>query len=457
VSRLALCALIAASLVACGGALGGADDVELRPVGDAEALAADFRAFLDAGRTPADVVDWTVARAAGWQVIDPFDVTAHRISAGDHLVFVNRGREALFVIVGERPLAEAGASMIGSHIDTPGPKLAADALVGGGELVAHLYGSARGYHWTGIPLALVGRVARAGGEEIAVRLGISDEDPFSLYVDEQRDDHLIAIAATTEAGKGGTKQTVLDFLEQRYQIEPDDLKTAELFLVPAWHPREVGLDRSLIGAHGQDDRVNSYAAWRAIVDVAAAGTTPKRMAIAWLNDREEVGSTGPTGARSLFLELVYAWLLKAEGARADEPTMARAFAATTALSADTPAAINPNFPEPHVERLAPQLGKGPVMFPYAGHGGKDGSQIAHAELIREVIDLFEAAGVPLQTGELGKVEAGGGGTVSQYLGERGIDAVDLGIAAVSIHSPMELTSKQDIWWGYVAYKAWLTH
>ena len=365
------------------------------------------------------------------------------------------------LMVGDEPLEKGGARLVCGHIDTPGPKLVAEAVVdsdGHAQLVAHLYGGARKHHWPGIPLGLVGRVARVGSAEseaVALRLGFEGEDDFSFFVTEATDDKVVAIAASTKTKKGTPTLTFVRYLNERYGITAADLEAAELYLVPAWPAREVGVDRALIGAHGQDDRANSYAAWRALIDVGAADQPPKHTAIAWLVDREEVGSTGRTGARSRFLELAYAWLLRAEGARADERTLLRAFAASSALSTDTPASLNPNFPEPHIERLAAHLGEGPVMFPYAGRNGKQGSHTARAEIIREALDVFEAAGVPMQTAELGKVDVGGGGTISKYMAERGMDVLDIGISIVAMHSPMELTAKQDIWWGYLGFKAWM--
>jgi aspartyl aminopeptidase len=442
-------ALIAA-LAACGGAAGG--DGGLQPIADQEAMAAEYRAFLDAGRTPADIVAWT-AEQSDWLVVDLSDVDQRRVHPGDRLVFIDRGRTALFVVVGKQPLARHGARMVCGHIDTPSPKLRATVVVdemGEARIIGDSYGGMRKHHWVGTPLGLVGRVAARGGREIPIRVGFGDE--FSLFGIAERDGSIVAVAASTARGKKETaKITFLRYLNEQYDITADDLAASELYLVPVWPAREVGLDRSLIGAHGQDDRLNSYAAWRAVMD---AGDT-EHTAIAWLVDREEIGSTGPTGARSRFLEMVYAWLLRAEGAKADERTLARAFAATSALSSDTPAALNPNFPEPHLKRLAPLIGNGPVMFPYAGRGGKQGSHTARAEIIRETLDVFEAAGAPVQTGELGKVEAGGGGTISKYLGERGIDVVDIGIPVISMHSTLELSSKADLWWGYLGFRAWL--
>ncbi len=443
VRALALIAVVAA---ACAGALGA--PAQLGNLTDADAIAREYRLFLDAGRVPADLIDHVVAKT-GWTVVDVHATTQPRTKPGDRLVFVDRNRMALFVVVGKRKLATDGARLVCGHIDTPAPKVRAyDIRSDRGEahLVADSYGGLRRHQWVGIPVDLVGRVVAAGGREIAVDVG-------PLFVVEQRDDELVAVAASTPPqGKGGPALTFIEHLHERYGLTEPDLIASELYLVPDWPARDVGVDHAFIGAHGHDDRVNSYAAWRAITDVR---DTPARTAIAWLVDREEVGSTGPTGARSDFIDLVYAYLLRAEGSAADERTLAGALAASDALSSDTPAALNPNFPEAHVARIAPTLGDGVVMFPYAGSGGKQGSHTARAELIRNAQSVFAAAGAPLQAAELGAVDAGGGGTISNYLGERGMDVLDLGIPVVNMHSPFELVAKQDLWSGYLGFRAWL--
>jgi aspartyl aminopeptidase len=380
------------------------------------------------------------------------------VRPGDRLMFVHRGRTALLVVVGRQPLARAGARLIAAHIDAPAPRLALHGVTerNQGKAVAHGYGGLRGHHWSHLPLAVVGRVARVGGDEIDVELGLHDD--FALYVTGgglRAGLEVTFGSAAPAPGEGDAAApvpTLLSELAGRYGLTAADLEAAELYLVPRARAREVGLDRALIGGHGQDDRVNAYAAWRAIVDLPAV---PERTAMVWLVDREEVGSTGPTGARSHLLELSFAWLLRAQGTAATETTMGRALAATVALSADTPAGINPNWPEVHDPANAPRLGAGPALFPFTGRGGKQGGSAAGAELTAAVTASFARAGAPLQTGTLGKVDEGGGGTVAKYLAERGIDVIDIGVCVLSMHSPMELSAKDDIWAAYRGFRAWL--
>jgi aspartyl aminopeptidase len=420
------------------------------PLASADELATEYRAFLDAGRTPARVVAGIV-KDGRFELVDPFATTARKVRAGDRLLFVNQDRTAILVVVGSAPLQRGGARMIGAHIDTPSPRLAVGALDkrGQGRLAARGYGGMRKHHWAHTPVAIVGRVARAGGGEVDVTLGLDDD--FSFQVEPRGEDELAVTTAVTPAD-GDDARTLMAELHKRYQLTARDLEASELYLVPRARARMVGVDRAMIGAHGQDDRVNSYAAWRAIADVDGA---PARTAMVWLVDREEVGSTGRTGARSRFFELVMAWLLRAQGAPATEASLHRALAASVMLSADTPACINPNWPEVQEARNAPVLGQGPALFPFTGRGGKSGGSAAGAPLIAALRRSFDKAGAPLQFGELGRVDEGGGGTIAKHLAERGVDVVDVGVCVISMHSPLELAAVDDVWSAYRGFKHWL--
>ena len=441
----------------------GAPRAQVRSVApaSAEELATEFRAWLDDGRTPARIIEFATEKLPSWKVIDPIAGDVVKVSAGDRLVFVNARRLAFFVVVGKQPIAEAGVRLIGAHIDTPAPRLDVRALTAAKqtEVTARAYGGVKMFQWLNRPLAIVGHVAKVGGEVVSISLGLDDE--FAVFATKLSDGALTVITSSTptkrargKAGRAGKPApvTLVSELGRRYGIDARDLEASELYLVPKMKSREVGLDRSLIGAHGQDDRVNSYAAWRAIADLDG---TPEVTAVTMLVDREEVGSTGRSGARSLYLETVYAWLLRAQGHKATESVLGRAFSASVALSADTPACINPNWPEVHEATHGPKLGKGPAMFPFTGRGGKEGGSGAHAELVGSVLRSFERAGVRLQAAELGRVDEGGGGTIAKYLGHRGIDVVDVGICVLSMHSPLELSSKADLWAGYVGFRSWL--
>lgn len=436
---------------ACFGALAPAHPGAAPAPADAEALAAQYRDFLDQGRTAARAVRHAALRAPGFRRVDPLS-DQPRAAPGDRLLFLDRGHTAVFVAIGKQKIAARGARLIASHIDTPAPRLDTGHLTRENQarLVAHRYGGIKAYHWMHRPLAAVGQVAVRGGRVIDVDLA-----DLWLWSEELTGDGDLAVTTSTTPANDAPDRPAATFvaeLHRRYGLTASDLVAAELYLVPHEPAREVGLDRSLIGAHGQDDRANSFAAWRALLDIAAP---PEHTAVVWLLDREEVGSGGPTGASSRFLELVFAWLLRAEGGPASEAALHRALARTVALSADTPACLEANWPEVHEMSAAPRLGRGPALFPFTGRGGKMGGSAARAELVASVIASFRRSGAPVQTGELGRVEEGGGGTVAREFAHRGIDVVDIGICVASLHSPLELTAKADLWAAYRGFRAWL--
>ena len=447
-------AVAAAALLlvaACFGALAPGRPGAAPAPASADALAAQYRDFLDQGRTAARAVRHATAGAPGFRAVDPL-TDEPRGAPGDRLLFVDRGHTAVFVTIGKQKLAARGARLIASHIDTPAPRLDTAQLTRENQarLVAHKYGGIKAYHWLHRPLAAVGQVAVRGGRVVDV-----DLSDVWFWSEELTADGDLAVTTSTTPGEdapGRPAATFVAELHRRYGLTAPDLAAAELYLVPRETSREVGLDRSLIGAHGQDDRANSFAAWRALLDIAAP---PEHTAIVWLLDREEVGSGGPTGASSQFLELVFAWLLRAEGGPASEAALHRALARTVALSADTPPCLEANWPEVHEPSAAPRLGRGPAMFPFTGRGGKEGGSAARAELMASVIASFRRSGAPIQTGELGRVDEGGGGTVAREFAERGMDVVDIGICVASIHSPLELTAKSDLWAAYRGFRAWL--
>lgn len=443
--------LVAVLLSACFGALAPARPGAAPAPADAAALAVQYRDFLDRGRTATLAVRHAADGAPGFRRVDPL-TDEPRAAPGDRLLFVDRGHTAVFVAIGKQKLATGGARLIASHIDTPAPRLDTGHLTRGGQarLVAHRYGGIKSYHWLHRPLTAVGQVAVRGGRVVDVDLA-----DIWFWSEELTGDGGLAITTSStpaEDAPGRPAATFVAELHRRYGLTAPDLAAAELYLVPREPAREVGLDRSLIGAHGQDDRANSFLAWRAMLDLAAP---PRHTAIVWLLDREEVGSGGPTGAGSRFLELVFAWLLRAEGGPASEAALHRALARTVALSADTPPCLEANWPEVHEMSAAPRLGRGPALFPFTGRGGKVGGSAARAELMASVLTSFRRAGAPLQTGELGRVDEGGGGTVAVEFALRGIDVVDIGVCVASIHSPLELTAKSDLWAGYRGFRAWL--
>jgi aspartyl aminopeptidase len=413
-------------------------------------MSIEYRSFLDRGRTPSRAVAAAVALASGWKRIDVRGGGAvPELAPGDRVLFTDRDRSVLLAIIGKEPLG-AGMRIIGAHIDTPTPRLITEDLAPDRQAVlrAYAYGGLVYRHWRDRPLTLIGRVARSGGGEVEIELG-GERDDFALYAGGQPRDGELAFIVSSGDGKS---VNLVAELHRRYQIDARDLQTAELYLVPRQRAREVGIDRSLIGAHGQDDRLNSYLALRALLDLRQ---TPTHTALVWLVDREEEGSAATGGARSRFFENCIAYLLRATRGTASEAALSRVLGATVALSADTPACLDPNWPEVHEAAHAPLIGSGPAIVPFTGGSGKRGGSQARAELLAEVIASFERAGAPLQHAQLGRVDEGGGGTIAMFLARRGIDVVDLGACVISMHSPLELSSKADAWATYRGMRSWL--
>lgn len=417
---------------------------EAAPFRNKAEMRVDYQAFLDRGRTPRELIDFTLEQSR-WRRIDPAVDKVQKVKAGDRLVFVNQGRTALYVIIGKDPLVSAGARLIVSHIDTPSPRLLLGKLSKDNQAIlpAGAHGGIKGAHWFRRPLAIVGQVIKKDGSPVRVILG--NRDDFAFYIEEREKGKYKVIASS------GSGESFVSLLQKRYGLSADDLRSSELYLVPKMPSRAVGMESLMVGSHGQDDRSNSYLAWRALDNLKVPGRT----AITWLVDREESGSRGRSGARSQYLELVYSYLLRAQEGQVSEAMLMRSLAASQALSADTPACVNPNWPEVHESKHGPLLGRGPAMFPGTGRRGKQGGSQAHAELVGEVLSIFRKARVPVQTAELGRVDEGGGGTVAKYLAERGIDSVDLGVCVIAMHSPFEVASVQDLWWAWIGFQAWL--
>lgn len=438
---------VAAAVAGCPGAPHGAAASAPSPLSGVEPLATDYRHFLDESRTAAHAVAYVLSRG-GWKVVDAARPPEGPLAPGARLAFVDRHHSVILVIVGRRPLDD-GIRMIGAHIDTPAPRLITAGLSRSSQrqLETHRYGGTKSFQWAHRPLAIAGTVPRPGGGEQLVELGL--EDDFAFWAEASKDGKLRLTTGTTPSGIDDGFDHLVEELHRRYGITAADLDAAELFAVPAARAREVGLDRQMIGAHGQDDRANSYVGWRALSDLRA---TPPLTSITWLVDREELGSTGPTGARSRFLELVVGYLVRAAGKPVTEAVMDRLFARTTVLSSDTPACVNPDWDEVHEKMNAPFVGRGPALFPFTGRGGKEGGSAASAELVARVRAVFAAAKMPLQFGELGHVDVGGGGTIAKYLARRGVQVVDLGVCVVSMHSPLELVAKRDLWSMYRGLK-----
>lgn len=430
------------------------------------AYAEGYKAFLDAAKTEREACDVAVAMAQekGFTEYHFGDALA----AGDKKYFVNRGKSVVVFRVGTRDLETDGMRIIASHIDAPRVDIKQNPLYEDSGLCflkTHYYGGIKKYQWTAIPLALHGVVVLKDGTRVQINVGENPKDPV-FYIDDllphlgadqmmQKGGKLIEgeqlnvvvgglPCADGEAGKK-IKYTVLDYLNKEYGMCEEDFLSAELSAVPAYPARDVGFDRALIGAYGHDDRVCAYPALTAVLDAASEHTV-----LAMLVDKEEIGSEGTTGMQCKVYEDLMEEISVALGANFRKVRFA-----SKCLSSDVTAAYDPNFASVYERMNSALLSCGTCMSKFTGSRGKSGSNDANAEFVGEVRAMFDKEGVVWQTAELGKVDAGGGGTVAKYLAKLNIDTVDIGVPVISMHAPWELISKADLYSNYKAFLAFM--
>lgn len=417
-----------------------------------------YKKFLSDGKTERESVTSAIiiAEKAGFK---PFDANT-KYKAGDKYYVNNRGKTVAFVVVGEKTI-DNGAQITAAHIDSPRIDLKPNPLYEDTELAlfkTHYYGGIRKYQWTTIPLALHGVFAKKDGTVVNVSVGEEENEPCFVITDllphlaqEQskrsladgiRGEELnILIGSRPLNDEGGelVKLNIMSILNEKYGVTEEDFLSAELECVPAGKPRDIGFDSSLIGAYGHDDRVCAYPALIAITEVKK----PERTAIAILADKEEVGSNGNTGLNSDFLRFVVHDL--AVNQDVDDTVALRN---SNCLSADVNAAMDPTFKDVMESRNAAKLNYGAVITKYTGAGGKSGTSDASAEYVAYVRAMLDKAGITWQTGELGRVDLGGGGTVAMYIANMGVDVVDLGVPVLCMHAPFEVVSKFDVYETY---------
>ncbi|MBQ9415123.1 MAG: aminopeptidase [Clostridia bacterium] len=435
-------------------------------LGQADAYCEGYKAFLCSVKTEREAVSFAVreAEARGFR---PFD-RAQPLKAGDRVYVNNRGKAIMLAVIGSRPI-EDGVSIAAAHIDSPRLDLKPNPLYENKEFAyfdTHYYGGIKKYQWTARPLALHGVVVKKNGETVDVVIGEDPADPVfcvsdllphlaseqmvkpaNKFIPGESLDLLIASRPISE-GEGGdlVKLNVLNILNEKYGITEHDFLSAELEIVPAGGARDVGLDRSMIGAYGHDDRVCAYPALTAIFSLSV----PAYTAITVLTDKEEIGSEGATGQKSAYLPYFISDLAAAFG-KEGRHVMSR----SVCLSADVNCAFDPLYPDVSEGRNCAYLNHGAVLTKYTGSGGKSGTSDASAELMATLRRLMDEAGVVWQIGELGKVDIGGGGTVAKYIANLDIDTVDLGVPVLSMHAPFEVVSKLDVYEAHKAFAALL--
>lgn len=434
----------------------------------AAAFCEDYKAFLDAAKTERLAVQAAVLRleAAGYRSFK----RGEPLKAGDKIYMINRERALIAATVGKKAVGQ-GTRLSIAHIDSPRLDLKPNPLYENEELVyfkTHYYGGVRKYQWVAMPLAMHGVVVTAQGKSVEIHLGEEPGEPGFTITDllphlaaEQnkrslgegiKGEELNILAGSLpyadEEGKERVKLETLRLLNEKYGITEQDFVRAEIEFVPAYKARDLGFDRSMISAYGQDDRVCAYTALAAEIDTRA----PSYTSVCVLTDKEETGSDGNTGLAGEFLFHFLQDLAEAQGE--DYRSLLQN---SVCLSADVNVALDPTFPDVTERRNTARLNGGLVLTKYTGARGKSGTSDASAEYMGYVTGLLDAAGVAWQVGELGKVDMGGGGTIAKFVANRNIDVVDIGVPVLSMHSPYEVTAKLDVYNAYLAFLAFAKH
>ena len=418
-----------------------------------------YMAFLNRSRTEREAVCSAIEEAEACGFV-PY-VPGMPLKAGDKVYQNNRGKALMLAVIGKKPLSE-GSVIAGAHVDAPRLDLKQVTMYETDELCyfkTHYYGGIKKYQWVTIPLELHGVVALKSGETVDVVIGRDPEDPRFVITDllphlaQDQMKKTLAEGITGEGlniligsvpyddeGKDRVKLAVLSLLNDTYGITEEDFLSAELVAVPAFDVTEVGLDRSLIGGYGHDDRVCAYAELKAIFDVK----DPERTCVCILADKEEIGSEGVSGMQSEAFDTFMADLCESQGV-----ALRRCYEKSFCLSADVTNAFDPNFPEVSEKRSESKVNYGMGICKFTGARGKSGTSDASAEVVGYLRRLFAREGVVWQMAELGKVDQGGGGTIAKFMAKRNIDTIDAGVPVLSMHAPFEVVGKFDC---YMTYK-----
>ncbi len=439
---------------------------DLKPNYQEEAFAfcEGYKEFLDQGKTERECVQFTLdkIKKAGYVEFDE----SKKYKAGDKVYQVNRGKAIIISTIGKEPV-DKGIRLSIAHIDSPRLDLKPNPLYEDTDLAffkTHYYGGIRKYQWVTIPLAIHGVICRSDGEMIEINIGEKEDDPVFCVSDllphlsAEQDKRTLregikgeelnlligSLPFEDEKIKDRVKLQTLKILNDKYGITEKDFVCGELEIVPAHKARDIGFDRSMLGAYGQDDRVCSYPALMAELEVK----NPKYTTMCVLTDKEEIGSTGNTGLESDYTMHFMEYLSDMQGV--NSKTMLRN---SKCLSADVNAAFDPTFPGPFDKRNSSIMNKGCTLAKYTGSGGKYDTSDADAAFIGEITRMMDKHGIAWQSGELGAVDQGGGGTVAMFVARHNIDVVDLGVPVLSMHSPFEIVSKIDVYHTFKAFNS----
>ena len=384
-----------------------------------------------------------------------------RLKAGDKVWRGYHGKTLMACVIGKTPSAK-GIRVVGGHTDAPRLDLKPRPVYEKGGVVyfdTHMYGGIKKYQWLVLPLALYGTVVKKNGKKIDIAIGDAPGDPVLMISDvlphfgkEQLEKKAKDLVAAEDMDVIAGLGSVASLLKRKHGVEKDDLLSAELEIVPAGAPREVGLDRSLIAAYGHDDRVCAYAGLHALMGLKK-GSVPSRTCAVVLCDKEEIGSVGASGMESSFFENTVAELIDRQSKGARDIDVRRALERSQMLSADVCAASDPHFPDADSIGNEAKLGKGPCAIKYTGAATKSGASDARAEFVAEIRRTMDDAKVEWQMGELGRAEKGGGGTISKFMARFGMDVLDFGTPLLNMHAPWEIASKHDCYHTMKAYRA----
>ena len=438
-----------------------------------------YRECLDQGKTERECVTLTIrmAEEKGYRDLRQLIKDGIEVKAGDKIYAVCMDKSIALFNIGSRPLEE-GMNILGAHIDSPRIDVKQNPLYESDELAyldTHYYGGIKKYQWVTLPLAIHGVVAMKDGSRVEVCVGEKEDEPVfavtdllihlaakqmekkaGIVIEGEKLDLLVGSRpagkkdGVTDKEKDAVKKNILDLLKDRYGMTEEDFVSAELEIVPAGKAREMGFDRSMIMAYGQDDRVCAFTSLFAMLDTESVEKT----ACCVLVDKEEIGSVGATGMHSRFFENIVAEILLLMGEGADIKVR-RTLQNSRMLSSDVSAAYDPMYAEVFEKRSSAFFARGPVFNKFTGSRGKSGSNDANAEYIAALRKALDDDEVAYQFAELGKVDAGGGGTIAYIMANYGMEVIDSGVAVLCMHAPWEITSKADVYEAYRGYKAFL--
>ncbi|MBP5678971.1 MAG: aminopeptidase [Bacilli bacterium] len=438
----------------------------------------DYRQFLSKSKIEREAVRNSIqlAEKAGFVNLNTYIENQAPLVPGDKIYVNNRGKSVAFFIIGSEDITK-GMNILGAHVDSPRLDLKANPLYEEKDfayLDTHYYGGIKKYQWVTLPLALHGVIIRKNGEKIHVEVGEDENDPVigitdllphlgneqlkkeaSKVIEGEGLDLLIGSVPFPEEDdekkdKELVKKNILAILKDRYDIEEDDFLSAEIEVVPAGKARDFGLDRSMIMGYGQDDKVCAYTSLRAFLDAPACNKTISCILV----DKEEIGSMGATGMQSNFYEDALLEICNLMG-HTENTAVGRCFRNSNMLSSDVNAAYDPLYSDVMDKRNASYFNQGVVFCKYTGSRGKSGSNDATAEFIAKIRNVMDKHYVNFQISELGKVDAGGGGTIAYILANKNVNVIDCGVGVLSMHAPWEVTAKADIYEAYKCYLAFL--